>query len=373
MDQSFLKNIRVLLVDDDEDDALIIKKLFFGNHSSQFTFDWESEYDTAIDRIRQNDHDVYLIDYRLGGRTGLDLLEDLDVVDRPEPFILLTGVGDERIEFQSLKFAAADFLVKQSLSSNALVRAIYYALGRKEVERAKINQLIDITRSKDEFISIASHQLRTPATAVKQYVGMALDGMAGELSEAQRKLLKRAYENNERQLAIVNDLLKVAQVDAGGVELVYDIVELRDFIQKAVNDNKSLFDFRKQQLEVDFTGVKSDREIRLDESAIRMILDNVLENASKYSAPHTKTTVRITETTKCIVIAVEDEGVGVTDESRLFQKFSRINNELSTSVGGTGLGLYWAKSITKLHGGELLYEKNIPKGSKFILSIPKKL
>ena len=245
MDQSFLKNIRVLLVDDDEDDALIIRKLFSGNHSSQFTFDWESEYDTAIDRIRQSDHDVYLIDYRLGGRTGLDLLEDLDVVDRPEPFILLTGVGDERIEFQSLKFAAADFLVKQSLSSNALVRAIYYALGRKEVERAKINQLIDITRSKDEFISIASHQLRTPATAVKQYVGMALDGMAGELNEAQRKLLKRAYENNERQLAIVNDLLKVAQVDAGGVELVYDIVELRDFIQKAVNDNKSLFDFRK--------------------------------------------------------------------------------------------------------------------------------
>lgn len=373
MDQSFLKNVRVLLVDDDEDDAIIIRKLFSDSSSSQFSVEWVSDYERALERIQQKDHDVYLIDYRLGAETGIDLLEDVGVVDRTEPFILMTGVGDQRIELQSLKVAASDYLVKQSLTSAVLTRAIYYALGRKEVERAKIDQLLDITRSKDEFISIASHQLRTPATAVKQYVGMVLDSMAGEINDEQRKLLKRAYENNERQLVIVNDLLRVAQVDAGGVELNFSNVDIVDFIHKAISDNQSIFTTRNQTLIERIDLKKKPFLCRIDESAIRMIIDNMIENASKYSEPLTTTTVTVAALENSLCISVRDEGVGVSDESRLFQKFSRIDNKLSTSVGGTGLGLYWAKSIAKLHGGVLRYKKNHPKGSEFILEIPLKL
>jgi K+-sensing histidine kinase KdpD len=102
-----------------------------------------------------------------------------------------------------------------------------------------------------------------------------------------------------------------------------------------------------------------------------MVVDNLLENAKKYSEPKAKTQIILRrDDHDGVIIKVVDEGVGVAEPSKLFQKFSRIENKLSTEVGGTGLGLYWAQSIIRLHGGELVYEHNTPRGSQFIISLP---
>jgi signal transduction histidine kinase len=122
-----------------------------------------------------------------------------------------------------------------------------------------------------------------------------------------------------------------------------------------------------QQLEGDITeNIYAD----IDENAVRMIIDNLLENATKYSEKGTTTTASIVKRNDVIEIAIADEGVGVSEPDRLFKKFSRIKNDLSTKVGGTGIGLYWAQSIARLHGGDLRYEANLPHGSIFILSLP---
>jgi signal transduction histidine kinase len=359
------RTIRLLVVDDDEDDFFILKRLFASMKGVEYEVEWTPSSEEGIRIVKEARHDVYLIDYRIDARTGLDVLQEVEAINRPEPFILLTGVGDHAIERESLQLAASDYIVKKDLTSEALARTVYYALGRKEQEQQKIDQLVELNKTKDEFISIASHQLRTPATTVKQYIAMVADGFGGTLNEKQQTLLSKAYDSNERQLTIINDLLKVAQIDAGRMELVRRPIDMSAFLRGTAEDFRSIFAGAGQVLETD---IQDGIAWNTDETALRMIIDNLLENAKKYSRKGATTTLCLELDDGTMSIAVVDEGVGVADPDKLFQKFSRIENELSTVVGGTGLGLYWAKSVAQLMGGSLHYERNDSGGSTFVLT-----
>lgn len=364
-------NIRVLLVDDDEDDYLIIKNVFMRIVDSPFELTWCSSYEEAKEYIASHSHDVYLLDYRLGKHTGLELLEFAQAHKRSEPFILLTGVGDKKIENRSMKLAAADYLVKGSFNAELLSRTLRYALERKQVEEQRVQHLIELNRTKDEFISLASHQLRTPATGVKQYVGMLLEGFMGELSDAQRTTLVKAQESNERQLRIVADLLKVAQVDAGKVHLRKEPVDINHLVSDIIKEQHVNFENRNQT--VQFTPTDSSLMLELDQSTIRMVLENIIDNASKYSPENSPIQVSINEDASDVCVRVIDKGVGIKqkDHDKLFEKFSRIDNPLSTQVGGTGLGLYWAKKIIDLHMGRIEFESRPQVGTTFKVCLPK--
>lgn len=242
----------------------------------------------------------------------------------------------------------------------------------QERTEQRVQHLVELNRSKDEFISIASHQLRTPATGVKQYVGMLLEGFAGELTPKQERLLEKAYENNERQLKIVTDLLRVAQVDAGKVVLRKSKVKLNAFIDDVIRDHHSVFSDRHQTIR--YQPLHPDVTIMIDEASVRMVLENLIDNASKYSEEHTHVEVVARDEKGTVTINVRDEGVGIDPEgrARLFEKFSRINNPLSMKVGGTGLGLYWAKKIVDLHGGKITYRSHASGGTTFSIKLPKK-
>lgn len=365
------KIIKVLLVDDDEDDFLIIGRVFEGIPESPFQLSWCSDYDEAKELISRKQHDIYLIDYRLGVQTGLELLEFAQPYKRSEPFILLTGMGDREIEKRSMKLAAADYLVKGSFNSELLARTLYYSLERKQFEEQRLKYLIELNRAKDEFISLASHQLRTPATGVKQYLGMVLEGFVGELSEAQHAILQKANESNERQLRIVSDLLKVAQVDAGKVRLRKSEVDVISLINDVIKEQRETFNQRNQT--VVFDPPKGDLKLHFDRDTIRMVLENLIDNASKYSGEDKTVTVEVEEHSNEAQIAIIDNGVGIKpeDQDKLFEKFSRIENPLSTQVGGTGLGLYWAKKIIDLHQGKVTLESTVGKGTKFTIHLPK--
>jgi signal transduction histidine kinase len=371
LNTSINKAIKVLLVDDDEDDYLIIGRVFSQIPDSPFTLEWCASFDQAKELISKKVHDIYLVDYRLSGQTGLELLEYAQPYKRSEPFILLTGVGDREIEKKSMKLAAADYLVKGTFNAELLARTLYYSLERKQFEEQRIRSLIELNRAKDEFISLAAHQLRTPATGVKQYLGMVLEGFVGELSDSQKSILQKANESNERQLRIVSDLLKVAQVDAGKVRLRKADVDVVSLINDVIKEQKETFNRRRQK--VVFEPSKRDVTLSFDRDTIRMVLENLIDNASKYSGEDKTVTVKLLEQAEEAQIAIIDNGVGIKpeDQGRLFEKFSRIENPLSTQVGGTGLGLYWAKKIIDLHQGRVTFESVIGEGTKFTIHLPK--
>jgi two-component system sensor histidine kinase/response regulator len=372
VDLTHFQNIRVLVVEDDEDDWLITRKIFEQISEPTFNVERSPTYVHALTEIAKGEHDIYLIDYRLGEHTGTDILEKFHPESRSQPFILLTGVADTDLERRSLRLAAADYLVKGSFDSTVLSRTLLYALQRKLIEQQRIDQLIELNQAKEDFISIASHQLRTPATGVKQYLGMVIEGFVGDVPKEQLALLKQAYQSNERQLRIISDLLKVAQVDSGKMKLHPAPVRIDTLIEEVLDEQRAVLDVRRQT--VDFKKCDPDLPpIDFDQDSIRMVFENIVDNASKYSPEGSTITVEVAEKGPMLSVSVFDQGVGIKEKDlpRLFEKFIRLDNPLSNKVGGSGLGLYWAKRIVDMHGGRIEYRTNHPKGSVFTILLPK--
>lgn len=233
------------------------------------------------------------------------------------------------------------------------------------------HELEQLNLSKDEFISLASHQLRTPATAIKQLLGMLLEGFRGDLPPDLSPIIKKAYESNERQIDIVNSLLKVAQIDAGKLILQAAPVDLRRMLREIAEQQSDTAIARRQKIDV--VVPKSIADLHLDGAHFRMALENLVDNASKYTPAEGTIELSASQTADEVIISIKDNGVGIAPEDidKLFTKFGRIPNELSDSVGGSGLGLYWAERVIRLHGGRIAVESKPSEGTVFYIHLPK--
>jgi two-component system CheB/CheR fusion protein len=232
------------------------------------------------------------------------------------------------------------------------------------------DQLKGLNDAKDEFISLASHQLRTPATAVKQYVGMLIHGYAGEVSKDQMSMLNVTHKSNERQLEIIEDLLRVAKVDAGKVYLEKSSCDMVQQVEAVIREQAILFKSRGQSVVLR----KPTKPVIafIDPRLMLMVLENLLDNAGKYSQTGGKVMIEIKQNDTHTTVSIQDNGVGIhkSDRPKLFKKFSRIDNSLSASVIGTGLGLYWAKKILDLHEGSIEVASKAHEGSTFTVKMP---
>jgi signal transduction histidine kinase len=235
-------------------------------------------------------------------------------------------------------------------------------------------ELISLNQSKDEFIAITSHQLRTPATGVKQYLGLLLEGYADPLTPSQQTFIEKAYENNERQLHIVDDILRVAQLDLDKIKLNREVFDLGIIIQGAVDSLQGKFERRRQKTRVALPPDPVMAGVDIEE--LRLVIENLLENASNYSPEGKTITVKLDATKHGVArISIKDQGVGIDkqDIAKLFQKFSRINNSLSNTVNGTGLGLYFSRKIIELHGGRIQVKSTPGKGTTFSIFLPQEI
>jgi len=237
-------------------------------------------------------------------------------------------------------------------------------------QHTKLKKLND---AKDEFVSMASHQLRTPATIVKQYTTMLRDGYAGDLSAEQSAMLDHAIFSNNRQLEIIEDLLRVARVEGGSVYLSKSLCNVVQIINSVMQEQSITFYNRGQT--VVFNEGTQKPGAYMDEKLMRMVIENLLSNAGKYSKDGQQIVITLRQTTKQTVIKFQDTGVGILkkDQTKLFKKFSRIKNSLSESTAGTGLGLYWVKKIVELHEGSIQVQSRAGHGSVFTVKLPTKV
>ncbi len=242
-------------------------------------------------------------------------------------------------------------------------------VGAIEVFR-DISRELALEQAKDDFISIASHQLRTPATGVKQYVGMVLEGYVGEMTDKQKTLLTKAYESNERQLKIIDDLLKVARIDAGHIALHLTDIDIVQLVQDVLYEQVTKVKAKNQKLKFSHDDEKI--MLQADAARLRMVLENMIDNASKYTLEGKTITARVKRQSRTVTIAIEDEGIGIAkkDISKIFRKFTRLDKEQPLTADGSGLGLYWAKKIISLHGGTIAVSSQPQKGSVFIVKLP---
>jgi PAS domain S-box-containing protein len=236
-------------------------------------------------------------------------------------------------------------------------------LQEKQKELKRLNE------SKDDFISLASHQLRTPATAIKQLLGLIIEGFEGQVPENLLKIVQRTYDSNERQIAIVNSLLKVAQIDSGKVVLHLETTDVNEIVGSLVKQYDGVIKERGQTITLHLQDAPVYGYI--DEEYYRMAVENILDNASKYTEDGGKLYISSSVVDDQATITITDTGVGITPENiaTLFEKFNRIPNDLSHKVPGSGLGLYWAQKVIDLHHGTIKVESTPNVGTTFVISV----
>lgn len=244
-----------------------------------------------------------------------------------------------------------------------------YRLWFRSVDRLTSSHQEQLMKTRDELLALTSHQLRTPATGVKQYLGMLTQGFIGTLTPEQQAVAQKAYLANERQLETINQILHVAKADAGQLKIESSVIDLSALVRDVADGMASDAEKKSIRLRTMITdGVRA----KVDERYIRMAIENLLSNAIKYSYEAGEVLVRLRTTQRWLYIAVSDHGVGVSaqDYDKLFIKFSRVANVLSMKEGGTGLGLYLSREIACAHGGRIDVRSDKKLGTVFTMALP---
>lgn len=243
-------------------------------------------------------------------------------------------------------------------------------LMRRRYATLNVEKEKDIALAKDELLSLASHQLRTPATGVKQYIGMVLQGFSGPLTKEQREYLERAYASNDRQLHVINDILHLAKLGSGRIVLVEREFDLTKLLREIIEEHRQ--EIKEAGLSV-LTHLPSRGIIFADSHMLRMVFENLLSNAIKYSLSGGTVEISIRNRHGHWFISFADTGIGIAKEDmpKLFKQFSRINNPLTEGVTGSGVGLYLAQHLTQLHGGWIKVVSKPQKGTSFTICLPK--
>lgn len=238
--------------------------------------------------------------------------------------------------------------------------------GRTSVQNYE--RTLEIQVAKDELLSLASHQLRTPATGVKQYIGMLLEGYTGRLTKEQKGMLSKAYDANELQLEIISQILHVTRLESGRLHLKRVRVDLIALVRDVVEDLRKLCAKKSQHITFDPT--ISTLPTRIDTLYLRMVIENLITNASKYTQVGGSIEVGVYIHNKTQGFFVKDNGVGIhrKDIPNLFRKFSRIPNKLSIEAGGSGMGLYLSKQIVMMHKGTITVTSKQYRGTTFFVN-----
>lgn len=226
-------------------------------------------------------------------------------------------------------------------------------------------KLVALDEAKDDFISMASHQLRTPLTSVKGYTSMVLEGDAGKLTPQQKKLLSQSFASAQRMVYLIADLLNVSRLKTGKFVMDAAPVNLADIVQEELEQLKETAAIR--SLKIAYAKPKKFPEVVLDETKTRQVIMNFVDNAIYYTPAKGRIEVSLTETPATIEFRVQDSGIGVpkSEQRHLFTKFYRAGNARKARPDGTGLGLFMAKKIVLAQGGALIFDSQEGKGSTF--------
>lgn len=234
------------------------------------------------------------------------------------------------------------------------------------------DKLAEANRMKSEFVSVVSHQLRSPLSNLKWAIEFLLSGRAGEIEGKQLEYFRILKENSTRMRELVADLLAVSRIESAG----FAPKKTQFSVENLVQDLISQFEPLAKASNVELRLVKSDKipHVFGDPSHIRQAIDNLIDNAIRYVEERGVVQIELSQRRNGVYLAVKDNGVGIPDRDKkyIFQKFFRSENALRYQTEGSGLGLYIAKSYIEKSGGKIGFASQEGKGSTFWLVLPSK-
>lgn len=327
--------------------------------------DWLADSDRVLTRTLRK-YDIALL-ARLGDR-----------VDSQKNMLGYLFLGSKK---SGRSYDSQDVQVVEAIA-NELVIAIQNALHFEEIQRFNVTlqkevddatrklrrtnrMLIELDETKDDFISMASHQLRTPLTSVKGYLSMVIEGDAGKLTPTESKMLKQAFTSSQRMVYLITDLLNISRLKTGKFVIESIPTNLNDIIQSEI---AQLVETAKMK-DVTLTYQKPATfpTLMFDETKIRQVIMNFIDNAIYYTPAGGHIKVELVDKPSTVELHVIDDGIGVpkSEQHHLFTKFYRAGNARKARPDGTGLGLFMAKKVIIAQGGSIIFSSKQGEGSTF--------
>lgn len=266
--------------------------------------------------------------------------------------------------FVSRKFISPEFLIV----AESIVVVFILTIGNVIIQ--SMEKLARINKMKSEFVSIVSHQLKTPLTGISWDIEFLVSKHSEGLNEKQREIVKNIESSNALMSRMVNDLLDVARMDQNIFFTRKDEIDIITLVKKVVDKNNALT--LKNKIKIDLLVDDNMPKIVGDEKRLEVVLDNFISNAIKYNKENGKVIVKVQRDNGKALISVKDNGIGIPqdEQARVFDKFYRSKEAASKETGGTGLGLYIAKNIIERSGGKTGFHSVEGEGSEFHFSLP---
>jgi len=231
-------------------------------------------------------------------------------------------------------------------------------------------RLLDADRHKSVFLASMSHELRTPLNAILGFSELLIDAPDGEFPAATRtRFLTQIHASGKHLLGLINDILDLSKIEAGQMELRLQTVSVAEVIAQALSTVEPLAAQKQIKMQ---TGEMSGGEITADAGKLKQMLLNLMANAVKFTPDGGEVTVTSSRHEKTVEIAVADNGIGIApkDHARVFQGFQQVDSGMERQQAGTGLGLHLTRRFAALHGGDVLIDSQLGKGSVFTITLP---
>ena len=324
----------------------------------------------GLEKVRDVKPDIVLIDLKMPGISGMEVLDKIREHDPSIISIVITGYATIESAVEAMKKGAYDFLPKPFTPDQLRI------IIRRGSERRRLIQETEHLRKEkklmeENFITMVSHQLKSPLGTIAQYFEAILGGMVGKVEPRQEEMLVKARDRIEKLMELINDWLDMARMNRGQIvdrlkplslkEVLEDIVEfMRPSAQKA-------------NIQLDLVPYSGSDIVQGDEETLKQAFSNLITNAIKYNNPNGTVKVFLEETEDSVAVNVEDTGIGIPEEhlSYIFDQFYRIKKKGENKSGGTGLGLSIAKKIVEAHAGIIRVASQTGKGSTFTVVLPK--
>jgi two-component system sensor histidine kinase/response regulator len=325
---------------------------------------------SGLEKIRQIRPDLVLVDLKMPGMGGMELLDKIEDIDRSIVSIVITGYATIESAVEAMKRNAYDFLPKP-FTPDQLRIVIRRGLERRRLalESARLQREKEAMR--ENFITLVSHQLRSPLASAGQHLQVILGGFAGEVADKQRQMVEEAGKCIDELLHLVDDWLDMSRIEAGNLTAQFEPVAVAAVLSESVELLKPLAEAA--NVTVDTRDLDSAATVQADRESLKQAFMNLLGNAINYNRKAGRVTVSARDEGRHIVVHISDTGIGISEENLhfIFDEFFRVKSSQTRGIAGSGLGLTIVKRIIEAHNGCIKVASELGKGTTFSITLPK--
>jgi len=326
--------------------------------------------DKGLELLQSFDPGIVLVDLKMPGKSGIEVLEEIQAIDPNIIKIVITGFATVSSAIDAMKKGAYDFIPKPFTPEEIRV-IVARGLERRQLLLESEALRLEQERTRKNMISLVSHEFRAPLAATIQYLEVILEGMAGDISSEAKEMIERCDIRLREMLELLGRWISLAIFDADKLSENFKDINVKDLASESIDVLKSMAEEKNISLILD--SPEDLPTIKGNKVSIGEVFNNLISNGIKYNKEGGWVKISLFEADDYISVTVSDNGMGIDNEhlSKIFDEFYRVDGRRNAPVKGSGLGLSIVKKMVNAHGGTIDLESEIGKGSVFKIDFPK--